>query len=136
MSDAVKILIADDEQECIDFVRDSLADTPYEVIAAMDGEEALATAREHCPQLIILDVQMPKRNGFEVFAELRGDEKLSAVPVIMLTAIAEKSGIGFSGSDMADFMGTPPDAYVDKPIEPIVLKQTVKMLLKQSGAEA
>ena len=134
MSDAVKILIADDEQECIDFVRDSLADMPYEVIAAMDGEEALTVAREQCPQLIILDIQMPKRNGFEVFGELRKDEKLSAVPVIMLTAIAEKTGMGFSGEDMGEYMGTPPEAYVDKPIEPIVLKQTVRRLLKDSGA--
>ena len=134
MSDAVKILIADDEQECIDFVRDSLADTPYEVIAASDGAEALATARAQCPQLIILDIQMPKRNGFEVFGELRKDEKLSAIPVIMLTAIAEKTGMDFSGEDMGEYMGAPPEAYVDKPIEPIVLKQTVRRLLKNSGA--
>ena len=134
MNDAIKVLIADDEQECIDFVRDSLADTPYQVIAAMDGDEALAVARAQCPQLVILDIQMPKRNGFEVFAELRADEKLKAVPVIMLTAIAERTGMGFSADDMGDFIGAPPDAYVDKPIEPVVLKQAVARLLKKSGA--
>jgi len=76
MSEAVKILIADDEQESIDFVREALADTPYEVVSAMDGEEALKVAREESPNLIILDVQMPKLHGFEVFAKLRQDEKL------------------------------------------------------------
>ncbi len=130
MSDTIKILIADDEQDCIDFVRDALADTSYEVLAAMDGEQALEVAREQCPQVIILDVQMPKRNGFEVFAELRADEKLKSVPVIMLTAIAEKVGIKFAGKDMGEYMGSEPEAYVDKPIEPIVLKQTIKRLLK------
>ncbi len=136
MSDAAKILIADDEQECIDFVREALADTPYEVLAAMDGEEALKVAREQNPQVIILDVQMPKLNGFEVFSKLRADEKLSGVPVIMLTGIAERTGFKFDQKDMGEYMGTQPEAYVDKPIEPIVLKQTINRLLKQSGASA
>ena len=136
MTDAAKILIADDEQECIDFVREALADTPYEVLAAMDGEEALKVAREQNPQVIILDVQMPKLNGFEVFSKLRADEKLSGVPVIMLTGIAERTGFKFDQKDMGEYMGTQPEAYVDKPIEPIVLKQTINRLLKQSGASA
>ena len=136
MSDAARILVADDEQECIDFVRETLADTPYEVLAAMDGEEALKVAREQNPQLIILDIQMPKRDGFEVFGELRADEKLSSVPVIMLTGVAEKTGVGFSGSDMGDYLGSEPEAYIEKPIEPIVLKQTINRLLRQTGAGA
>ena len=130
MSDAVKILVADDEQECIDFVRETLADAPYEVLAAMDGQAALDLARQQKPQLIILDVQMPKLNGFEVFGQLRADSELSSVPVIMLTGIAEKTGIGFSGKDMGEYIGSEPEAYVEKPIEPIILKQTINRLLK------
>ena len=132
MSGTAKILIADDEQDCIDFVRDALADTSYEVLTAMDGEQALEVARQQSPQLIILDIQMPKRNGFEVFAELRADEKLKSIPVIMLTAITEKTGFKFDGKDMGQYMGSEPEAYVDKPIEPIVLKQAINRLLKQS----
>lgn len=134
MSDAAKILIADDEQDCIDFVRDALAEIPCEVISAMDGEEALEVARRESPQLIILDIQMPKRNGFQVFTELRGDEKLASVPVIMLTGVAEKTGIGFSGREMGEYLGSEPDAYVEKPIEPVVLRQTVNRLLKLGGS--
>jgi len=136
MSDAAKILIADDEQECIDFVMEALADTPYEIISAMDGEEALELAKAEKPQLIILDIQMPKRTGFEVFASLRADENLASVPVIMLTAVTERTGIKFSGKDMGEYMGSEPEAYVDKPIEPVVLQQTVRRLLKAGGAEA
>ena len=131
MSETAKILIADDEQPCIDFVRETFADDPYEVISAMDGEEALALAREQKPDVIILDVQMPKKSGFDVFTELRADENLRSVPVIMLTAIAERTGVQISGRDMGEFMGSQPEAYVDKPIEPVVLRQTVRQLLKK-----
>jgi len=99
------------------------------VLSAADGEEALRVARKQCPQLVILDVQMPKLSGFEVFAEMRRDEKLTAVPVIMLTALTERTGMKFSGDDMGQYLGSEPEAYVDKPIEPIVLKQTIKRLL-------
>jgi len=126
----VKILVADDEQDCIDFVQETLVDTPYQVLSAMDGEEALKVAREQRPHLIILDVQMPKRDGFAVFAELRSDENLAKIPVIMLTGIAERTGMKFSGADMGQYVGSQPDAYVDKPIEPVVLKQTINRLLK------
>ncbi len=131
MSETAKILIADDEQPCIDFVRETFADDPYEVISAMDGEEALTLAREQKPDVIILDVQMPKKSGFDVFTELRADENLRSVPVIMLTAIAERTGVQISGRDMGEFMGSQPEAYVDKPIEPVVLRQTVRQLLKK-----
>ena len=130
MSDAVKILIADDEQDCIDFVVDTLADTPHEIVTAMDGQAALDMARQEKPQLIILDVQMPNLNGFEVFTQLRADSELASVPVIMLTGIAEKTGVGFSGDDMGEYLGSKPDAYVEKPIEPVILKQTINRLLK------
>ena len=136
MTDTPKILIADDEQECIDFVREALADTPYQVISAMDGEEAVEVARREVPQLVILDVQMPKLDGFEVFRKLRGDEKLANIPVIMLTAVSERTGVNMSARDMGEFLGSEPEAYVDKPIEPIVLRQTVKQLLKQNAPDA
>jgi len=130
MSDARKILIADDEQECIDFVREALADTPHEVLAAADGEEALNVAQEQSPDLVILDIQMPKLNGFEVFAKLRADENLASVPVIMLTAVTERTGLKFSREDMGEYLGSEPEAYIDKPIEPILLKQAVNRLLR------
>ena len=133
MSDAARILVADDEPECIDFVREALAETPHEVIGAADGEAALAAAREHKPDLIILDVQMPKRDGFAVFAELRADENFRDVPVIMLTAIVERTGVDLSAQDMGEYTGHQPDAFVDKPIEPIILRQTVNRLLKRTG---
>ena len=130
MSTHLKVLIADDEQACIDFVRDSLADTLYTVVSAMDGEEALQVAREEKPDLIILDVQMPKCDGFAVFSQLRADQDFASVPIIMLTGVGERTGIAVNANDMGDFLGAEPDAYIDKPIEPIILKQTVRRLMK------
>ncbi|MDP7163125.1 MAG: hypothetical protein QF577_00565 [Phycisphaerae bacterium] len=75
-------------------------------------------------------MQILKRNGFEVFAELKGDQDLASVPVIMLTGIAERTGFKFSEKEMGQFMGSEPEAYVEKPIEPVVLRQIIKRLLK------
>ena len=133
MSDQRKILIADDEPDSIEFVREALADSPYEVVSASNGAEAISVARDQKPDLIILDVEMPEKNGFEVFAELRKSADIAKAPVIMLTGVAEKTGIKFNASDMGEFLGGEPDAYIDKPIEPFVLKQTVARLLKQPG---
>ena len=129
MGDSAKVLIADDEQDCIDFVRDALADLACEVVSAADGEEALQVAQREKPDLVILDVQMPKHDGFEVFSRLRAQEEFASVPVIMLTGIAERTGIMVDAKDMGQYLSSEPEAYIDKPIEPIVLRQTVKRLL-------
>lgn len=132
MTDQPKVLIADDEQDCIDFVLDALADSPCQVITAMDGEEAWQLIQKEKPQLVILDVQMPKCDGFEVFSRLRAQADLADTPVIMLTGVGERTGVKSSGADMGEFLGSEPDAYIDKPIEPIILKQTVTRLLKNA----
>lgn len=129
MSAATKILVADDEQAALDLVKDALADLDCQIVTAMDGQEALEAARRERPQLIILDVQMPKIDGFGVFAELKKDEALAKVPVVMLTAVTERTGVPMSGRDMGEFLGAEPEAYVEKPIEAVVLKQAVKRLL-------
>lgn len=132
MSSSPKILIADDEQPCIDFVKESLSEMGCEVISAMDGEAAIEKARKEKPQVIILDVQMPYKSGFEVFAELKADKELAKTPVIMLTAVTARTGLKFSAKELGEYTGTEPEAYLDKPIEPVVLQQTVRRLLKKA----
>ena len=116
-------------------VRGSIA-SPGPKTFRYGGNTSCVAVESKADDLIVLDVQMPKLNGFEVFSKLRADEKLSGVPVIMLTGIAERTGFKFDQKDMGEYMGTQPEAYVDKPIEPIVLKQTINRLLKQSGTSA
>ncbi len=124
-----RILLVDDEQDSIDFVTAVLEGEDVEFLTAYDGEAGMKMARAEKPDLIILDVQMPKKDGFTVFAELRHDEDLRNIPVIMLTGISEKTGVGFSESIMGDLIGHIPDGYVEKPVEPAVLQATVNEVL-------
>ena len=123
-----RVLVADDEQDARDYVQ-AVLEEQYELLFAADGEEALALARKEKPDLIILDVQMPGKSGFDVFPELKKDSALKATPVIMLTGIKEKVGIGFSKDAMGGFMGNEPDAYLEKPIDAKELINAVRSCL-------
>jgi len=123
-----KVLIADDEVDVHEFVRTALEDEGYEILTAQDGQTALEVVRAQAPDVIILDVQMPKKNGFEVFDELRRDDATKAIPVIMLTAVTERTGIPFDARAMGDYMGHEPEAYIDKPVDPVKLRETVNKL--------
>lgn len=119
----MKILIVDDEARIRKLISDFLLRSGYEVIEASDGEEALDTYYERGADLIILDIMMPKIDGYGVLREIR---ESSQVPVIMLTAKAEEKDelLGFS-------LGV--DEYVTKPFSPKVLVARVDALLKRSN---
>ncbi|HIJ65720.1 MAG TPA: response regulator [Candidatus Hydrogenedentes bacterium] len=130
MADAKQILIVDDELDAVEFVTVVLEDVEnVTTISANDGVSGLAKAKEAMPDLIILDVQMPGRGGFDVFADLKKDNATKGIPVIMLTGVGEKAGIHFSGKDMGQFIGAEPDAYIEKPVDPAELQKTVSGLL-------
>ena len=123
------ILVIDDEDDSVEFVKAVLEGDDTDVISARDGESGLRAAREKLPDLIVLDVQMPKKNGFAVLAELKADPATQAIPVVMLTGVAEKTGVAFSKADVGDFIGAEPEAYVEKPVDPDVLKSAARGLL-------
>ena len=81
-----RILIADDNEANLDILRTRLAGQGYEIVIAVDGDAALDGAREHHPDLILLDVMMPKRDGFEVCRLLKADPTLPFMPIILVTA--------------------------------------------------
>jgi two-component system alkaline phosphatase synthesis response regulator PhoP len=124
-----KILVVDDEQDNVEFVKTVLEDTGAQIVSARDGEAGLKAAAAEKPDLIILDVQMPKKDGLTVFAELKEDKAMRSIPVIMLTGLAERTGIQFDKSDMGDLVGNEPEAYMDKPIDPDLLLRKVKEIL-------
>jgi CheY-like chemotaxis protein len=130
MPDVTKrILVVDDERDARVFVRAVAEDLGHAVLEAADGDAGLAAARREKPDLIILDVQMPKRDGFAVFADLRADPATRDIPVIMLTAVTARTGIEFSAKHLGEFYGAEPQAYIDKPIEPAALSRAVQRLL-------
>lgn len=84
-----KILIADDDVTLMDMYKLRLEAEDYEVVTAADGEEAIAEIRKEKPDLVLLDIMMPKINGLDVLAELKKDPQFKSMPVIMLTALIQ-----------------------------------------------
>jgi CheY-like chemotaxis protein len=117
-----KLLIADDEPGIRRLVRVTLQSDRYEIVEAADGEEALAQARQHRPDLILLDVTMPKRSGFDVCRILKDDPGTADIAIIMLTARAQDSDIR-EGEDAGS------DGYFMKPFSPVALMRRVDEVL-------
>jgi adenylate cyclase len=117
------ILIADDNPVNVDVLRARLAAHHYDLIAAEDGEQALAAATTHRPDLILLDVDMPKLDGLEVCRRLRRDDRLPFIPIIMVTAKADTADI-VAGLEAGS------DEYLTKPVDGAALVARVKSMLR------
>jgi DNA-binding response OmpR family regulator len=123
------ILIADDDPQILTMLSIRLAKKGYEILEASDGLQTLKQAREHRPDLVLLDVMMPGKNGWEVAKELRADNDLKNVGIVMLTAIGEKVNELTSPLYGAD-------AYVDKPFDFNDLEQKIKHILEERASLA
>lgn len=88
-----KILIAEDERDIRDLIIFTLRFSGYEVVAASNGEEAIQLAQQEMPDLILLDVRMPRKTGYETCAAIKADEKTKNIPVIFLSAKGQDSEI-------------------------------------------
>jgi len=117
-----KILIADDKPEVVELVRATLEEEDYQIIDTSDGKEALEKIRLEKPALVLLDVVMPKMDGFEVLSQLKKDIKLKEMPIIMLTARGQKldkdKGVRLGAED-----------YIVKPFSPSHLLHKIKEVL-------
>jgi DNA-binding response OmpR family regulator len=116
------VLVADDDDDIRDLVAFRLDRAGYEVLRASDGQEALDLAREHRPDLAVLDVMMPKLTGYDVTRELRADANTARIPVILLTARVQEA-------DVARGFDAGADDYVKKPFSPQELKARVQAVL-------
>ena len=118
-----RILVVDDEVDLVETVRFSLELEGYDVLVAYNGEEALNQARKENPDLILLDLMLPKLDGYKVCRLLKFDERYKHIPILMLTAkIQEK--------DKATGMETGANEYITKPFEMDELMKKVKNYLK------
>ena len=119
-----KVLIAEDEADIRQLISFNLERESYDTLLAGDGEEAVLIAYNKIPDLIILDLMLPKMDGFSVFKELRLDSRTKDIPVIMLTAKAQLDDV-IAGLEMGA------DDYLTKPFSPKELVLRVKALLKR-----
>jgi two-component system, OmpR family, alkaline phosphatase synthesis response regulator PhoP len=123
-----KILIADDEPDILEIIQYNLAREGFEVSTAKDGDEALSRAKLQHPDLIILDIMMPKKNGVEVCEILRAQPAFKDTLIIFLTALNDESS-HIKGLE------TGADDYVSKPISPKVLISRVNALFRRTHKE-
>jgi DNA-binding response OmpR family regulator len=119
------ILLVDDEPDLVWAVQRSLSFAGYEVLSAKDGYEALSIARRHFPDLIILDINMPRMDGLEVCRTLREDPQLESTPVIFLTNRNETS-------DRINGLEEGGDDYLGKPFDLHELKARVQAILRRA----
>ena len=121
----MKILVVDDEKLVLKGIQFNLENDGYEVVTGQDGESAVALTRSEHPDLVILDLMMPKKDGLQACLEIRS---FSDVPIIMLTARSE---------DMDKLMGFEygADDYVTKPFNILELKARIRALLRRAGSE-
>ncbi len=122
--DKKKILIVDDEKDLVETVVFQLEDSGYKVITAGDGQEGLGKAKEERPDLIVLDLMLPKMDGYKVCGLLKSDARYNKIPIIMFTARAQESD-----KKLGEEIGA--DAYITKPFDAQALLAKIKQLLKE-----
>ncbi len=128
MAEPAKILLIDDDPLFVEATK-AVLESRYRVITAYNGDEGLKRAREQKPDLILLDIVMPAKDGFHVCKQLKKDPNLAKIPVIMLTSFAQHKGETNIPVDAG--LELEAEGYIDKPVSPeALLKQVGSMLEK------
>ncbi len=131
MAGKAKILLVDDDVDFIESTKIVLESKPYEVIVAHEGAEGLRLAREKHPDLILLDIIMPVKDGFTAAEQLKKDPQLSKIPTLMLTGFAAKRGE--ASIPVSRGFTLEAEDYIDKPVSPEELLARVAKHLKKAG---
>lgn len=129
MEKQLKILLIDDDIDFVNATKTVLESQNYKISVACNGDEGLKKARNEKPDLIILDIIMPVKDGFSVAEQLKKDKELSGIPIVMLTSFGERKG----ETNLAVSQGMKLEAedYIEKPVKPEALLKTVEKFLKK-----
>jgi CheY-like chemotaxis protein len=134
MSEQVKkrILVVDDEQDVRDYLRTALEDAGFDVETASDGVEALEAVRRRPPDLISLDLVMPRHSGAKFHRELRKDRRFAHIPVLVVTGHARDE---LGRADFEEMTLSGPGVYLEKPVRPLTYVSAVRKLVGFEEAE-
>jgi CheY-like chemotaxis protein/ribonuclease BN (tRNA processing enzyme) len=120
------VLVVDDSKPMVEIIRDSLKDDNYKIITAFDGEEAVKAAHQHQPDLILLDINMPKMDGYAVTEVLKADAKTRDISIVMLTAVAD-------AVNLARCFELGVTDYITKPVPAAMLRTRVRDWLQRAN---
>ena len=126
-----KVLVVDDDPDVRMFNVSVVEEHGYTALVATNGEEGMQLVKQEQPDLLVLDVLMPRESGIRLYRNLRTDKKYQHIPVIILSGIAERSFLR-SQKALAEFGGEkvpPPNTYLEKPVEPEELAAAIKAIL-------
>jgi len=127
MSEKKRILLVDDEPDFCSIVQGQLEKEGFDVEVAYDGVEGLEKVKANPPDAIILDVMMPEMDGYEACKKLKSDDKYADIPILMLTAVADK--VSSTRYSHYDGMSMEADDYLPKPASAEDITQSIKSLL-------
>ena len=129
MEKKAKILLVDDDEDFVEATKTVLESEAYEVIVAYEGNEALKKAKEETPDLILLDIIMPIKDGFTAAEQLKKDPQLSEIPTLMLTSFSTRRGE--TTIPVSKGYTLEAEDYIEKPVSPAELLARVKTFLKK-----
>ena len=135
-----KILIVDDDIDVITFLSTVLHDNGYETVHALNGRSGLEMVKAESPDLILLDLMMPRKSGISLLADLKGDEELKKIPVIMITGVSEETGIELesffpkSEEKGRETKHPRPDGFLEKPVDTEEFLLSIAEVLTQGPA--
>jgi CheY-like chemotaxis protein len=123
-----KIMIVDDEKDILEYLTTLFKDHGYETVTAADGKEALEMIRKEKPDLVTLDIIMPRESGVRFYREVKKDDELKKIPVVIVTAL---TGWGYDPEGFHKFIKSrkqvpPPEGFLAKPVDTEKLLQLVK----------
>jgi CheY-like chemotaxis protein len=126
-----KILIVDDEDDILEYLSTLFRDNGYETVTARDGEEAIGLVRTESPDLVTLDITMPEKSGVRFYREMKEDEKLKGIPIIIVTGV---TGWGRDPEGFQKFISSrkqvpPPEGFMSKPVDREELLRLVESCL-------
>jgi CheY-like chemotaxis protein len=153
MPDGHRILIVDDSDEVVAFYSEVLEAHGYEYTVARNGKEGLEAMRNSPPDLVLLDVMMPRKSGVSVFQQMKLDPRLEKIPIVIITGASAVTGVDMAsgteqpkktydddltrefGSQLREkLQGLTPDGFLEKPVEPAALVAKIESLLASRHA--
>ena len=129
-----RILIVDDEDEVREFVSTVLEENSYVPVIAINGEEAMDMIRQNRPDLVILDILMPKQSGIRMYRELKTNDSFKDIPVVIYSGVAKRTFLRTQAArtEMGGESVPDPEAYIEKPAKPEYVAEVVRKILMDS----